>query len=104
MKFKDYQTTLLKFNVTPEERRLPHALCGLTAEVGELMGKFQKHFRGDAPLTTTDIVKEIGDVLYYLSDLSTTLNLDLEKIAEANVEKLEARLAAKTIKGDGDDR
>ena len=99
-----YQQDILKFNVCPEERRLPHALTGLTAEVGELMALFQKHYRGDGPLKTDLVIKEMGGVLYYLADLATVLGLDLGAIAAANVAQLEDRAARGVIKGNGDNR
>lgn len=104
MTLKDYQQAILKFNICPDDRRLPHSLTGLTSELGELMGKFQKHFRGDGPLKTSEVAKELGDCLYYLADLSTTLGLDLQEIARANIEKLEDRKARNIIKGEGDNR
>ncbi|HFC36356.1 MAG TPA: hypothetical protein ENJ49_01630, partial [Candidatus Moranbacteria bacterium] len=51
-----------------------------------------------------DIQKELGDVLWYIAQLATEFGLDLNKVAEKNIEKLYSRLKRGTLQGDGDDR
>jgi NTP pyrophosphatase (non-canonical NTP hydrolase) len=48
--------------------------------------------------------KELGDVLWYVSQLATELGLDLDQIAQANLEKLLSRLERGVLSGSGDDR
>ena len=73
-----------------EEKMLRHALFGLTAEVGEITGLFQKQLQGH-PLLLEHLEKEIGDVLWMVAELCTALSLDMEEVAEANIEKLKKR-------------
>ena len=47
---------------------------------------------------------ELGDVLWYLTQICTELDLTLEEVAEANLVKLFDRLERGKIKGDGDNR
>jgi NTP pyrophosphatase (non-canonical NTP hydrolase) len=47
---------------------------------------------------------ELGDVLWYVAQLATELELDLADIATANLEKLASRAARDVLGGDGDDR
>jgi NTP pyrophosphatase (non-canonical NTP hydrolase) len=47
---------------------------------------------------------ELGDVLWYVSQLATELNLSLDEIAEANLAKLASRVARDVIAGSGDRR
>jgi NTP pyrophosphatase (non-canonical NTP hydrolase) len=47
---------------------------------------------------------ELGDVLWYVSQLATELNLSLDEIAEANLVKLASRVARDVIAGSGDRR
>ena len=47
---------------------------------------------------------ELGDVLWYLAQVATELDLSLGEIAEANIVKLMDRLERGKIKGDGDNR
>ena len=81
---------------------------GLANEAGEVAGKIKKIFRdkggviGDAD---RDALKgELGDVLWYLAQICTELNLSLDEVAAANLEKLASRQAHGTIQGDGDTR
>jgi NTP pyrophosphatase (non-canonical NTP hydrolase) len=81
---------------------------GLTNEAGEVAGKIKKIFRDKNGLIDEADVQalkaELGDVLWYLAQLSSELGLSLSEIAEHNLEKLRDRLSRGTIHGDGDDR
>jgi len=46
----------------------------------------------------------LGDVLWYLAQVCTEINLSLDEVAEANIAKLLDRLERGVIKGDGDNR
>ena len=50
------------------------------------------------------IKKELGDVLWYLSNLCTEFNFSLDEVASKNLEKLKLRAAKGKISGSGDDR
>ena len=50
------------------------------------------------------IKKELGDVLWYISNLCTELNFNLEDVALQNLEKLKLRASRGKISGSGDDR
>lgn len=43
------------------------------------------------PLDREHLAKELGDVAWYLAEAATALDLDLEDILRANLEKLERR-------------
>lgn len=81
---------------------------GLTNEAGEVAGKIKKIFRdkegviGEADLAA--LRAELGDVLWYLAQISTELGLSLDEIAGHNIEKLLDRKMRGTIHGDGDNR
>ena len=60
-------------------------------------GKFDKESK-------IGIKKELGDVLWYISNLCTELNFNLEDVALQNLEKLKLRVAKGKISGSGDDR
>ncbi len=52
-----------------------------------------------------DAIKfELGDVLWYISQLSSELGYELEEVANANLEKLNSRKIRGKIQGSGDDR
>ncbi len=81
---------------------------GLANEAGEVAGKIKKIFRDKGGTISADdrgaLKKELGDVLWYLTQICTELDLTLEEVAEYNVEKLASRLERGVITGDGDDR
>lgn len=81
---------------------------GLTNEAGEVAGKIKKIFRDKGGVISTadrqSLKAELGDVLWYLAQVSTELGLSLDDIAENNIAKLLDRQARGKIQGDGDDR
>lgn len=81
---------------------------GLTNEAGELAGKVKKIFRDrDGQITEADreaLKGELGDVLWYLTQICTQLDLSLAEVAQANIAKLSSRRKRGKISGDGDDR
>ncbi len=81
---------------------------GLVNEAGEVAGKIKKIFRdrnGEIAEADRQALKdELGDVLWYLTQICTNLGLTLEEVAEANLDKLFSRQARGVIGGDGDRR
>ena len=51
-----------------------------------------------------DLVKELGDVLWYVANVAHELNITLEEVASRNIEKLQSRKKRDKLHGDGDDR
>lgn len=81
---------------------------GLCGEAGEVADKIKKVLRDrggvlDAAVRD-DLKLELGDVLWYLAQLATELDLDLAEVAEANLAKLASRAARNVIGGSGDRR
>ena len=81
---------------------------GLVNEAGEVAGKIKKIFRdrgGQISEADREALKgELGDVLWYLTQICTDLGLTLEEVAETNLDKLFSRLERGQIQGDGDHR
>ena len=81
---------------------------GLVNEAGEFAGKIKKIFRDkDGHFADADkeaLKGELGDVLWYLTQICTNLGFTLEEVAEANLDKLFSRLERGKIRGDGDNR
>ena len=109
MNFNDYQT---KSRKTAKYPAIGHPVIyptlGLVNEAGEVAGKIKKVFRdkdGEINAETREALKaELGDVLWYMAQVATELDLTLDEIAEYNIEKLYSRLERGKIKGDGDNR
>ncbi|MDD3159580.1 MAG: nucleoside triphosphate pyrophosphohydrolase family protein [Candidatus ainarchaeum sp.] len=83
-------------------------MLGLCDESGEVAGKIKKLYRDRNGILDEEykkeIAKELGDVLWYLSLLSTKLDFSLEDIAKMNIEKLANRQERNQLKGNGDNR
>ena len=80
-------------------------LCGESGEVADKVKKVLRDQAGDFDADAIDDLRlELGDVLWYVSQLATELNLSLDEIAEANLAKLASRVARDVIAGSGDRR
>jgi NTP pyrophosphatase (non-canonical NTP hydrolase) len=87
---------------------LTYPALGLAGEAGEVAEHAKKAIRDDGGVVTEErrraMAKELGDVLWYVSQLASEVGLELEEIARANLEKLLSRQRRGVLSGSGDDR
>jgi NTP pyrophosphatase (non-canonical NTP hydrolase) len=87
---------------------MTYPALGLCGEAGEVAEKVKKTLRDDGGVLSEErreaLARELGDVLWYLAQLATEAGLDLETIAEDNLEKLLSRQERGVLRGSGDDR
>jgi len=107
--FNEYQKKSRETAVYPcVGSNLQYPTLGLAGETGEVCEKIKKIFRDKEGIATQedkeDIKAELGDVLWYLSQLASELNLDLSDIATSNIEKLCSRKERGKLQGSGDNR
>src|SRR6266567_632298 len=112
MDIEDFQTYQRESRKTwgevSTDSPIVYPTLGLVNEAGEVAGKIKKIFRdkggtfGDADRAA--LQAELGDVLWYLAQVATELDLSLQDIANANLTKLFDRLERGKIQGDGDNR
>lgn len=105
----DYQkASRSTWNLVHTDHPIVYPTLGLANEAGEVAGKIKKIFRDKAGVIgeaeREALKQELGDVLWYLSQICTELDLTLEEVAGANIEKLASRQARGTLRGDGDVR
>lgn len=109
MDFKEYQERSRVTAVYPDAgKNFVYPTLGLVGEAGEVAEKIKKVMR-DAKMIVSDekrteIEKEMGDVLWYLAQLSTELGLSLDTVAEKNLAKLLDRKDRGVLHGSGDNR
>lgn len=81
---------------------------GLVGESGEFAEKLKKIYRDkDGKLSDEDkqeMIKELGDVLWYLSAVLHYLDVPFDDLAAANLEKVLSRKTRGALRGDGDNR
>ena len=108
-KYGSYQEKSRKtYSDIPTNDYIVYPTLGLVNEAGEFAGKIKKIFRdkgGNFSQEDKEALKgELGDVLWYLTQICTNLGFTLEEVAEGNLDKLFSRLERGKIQGDGDNR
>ena len=108
---EEYQEFTQTTNYYPPWAMRNCLILGLVSEAGEVAGKLKKLHRGDYKAHFPDevyfekvVIPELGDVLWYISELCNHMDVTISDVMAMNVQKLTKRLEADTIKGDGDDR
>lgn len=109
MNLEDYQKKSRKTAIYPGAgQNFYYPTLGLAGEAGEVANKIKKVMRdknNELDGQTKETIKgELGDVLWYVAQLATELDLSLAEIAEANIEKLYGRMERGKLGGEGDSR
>ena len=108
MEIKEYERFVRSSRVYRREDAIPYCALGLNGEAGEVAEKVKKWMRGDTTLTFDQfchaVALELGDTLWYLANLADEVGYSLSEVMHMNVDKLEARQLANTVKGSGDNR
>ena len=85
-----------------------YSVMGLAEEAGEVSGKFAKAVRDANGIIDGErreaIKKELGDVCWFVAEISTLLGLSLEEVMQGNLDKLASRKQRGVLHGSGDDR
>jgi NTP pyrophosphatase (non-canonical NTP hydrolase) len=108
MQLSEYQRLSRRTAEYPREAWLAYPALGLAGEAGEVAEHAKKAIRDDGGTVGENrraaMSKELGDVLWYVAQLASELDLDLEEIAQANLDKLLSRQRRGVLSGSGDDR
>ena len=109
MNFDNYQTEARKTAIYPnKDNNYIYPTLGLVGEAGEFAEKIKKILRDKNGRIDNEsklaLKKELGDVLWYLSNLCTEFNFSLNDVAIENLKKLKERSASGKICGSGDNR
>lgn len=106
--FNEYQRDAAKTAIYPEKVALLYLGLKLSGEAGEVGELIAKAYRDDEGFITAarkeKLLKELGDVLWYVSELARRLGFMFSEVAEANRIKLTDRAERGVIKGEGSDR
>ena len=70
---------------------LINGVMGLCGESGEVIDIVKKHLAQGHELDKEKIIKELGDVAWYMAEIATVLDVELEDVLVQNIEKLKNR-------------
>ena len=108
VELSEYQALSRRTAEYPRDAWLAYPALGLAGEAGEVAEHAKKAIRDDGSQVTDErraaMAKELGDVLWYVAQLASELELDLDEIAQANLDKLLSRQRRGVLSGSGDDR
>lgn len=93
MTINEYQTLAMR-TLNPELSKkdvLINGVMGLCGESGEAIDIVKKHLAQGHELNREALIKELGDVAWYLAETAYALDVPLEEVLERNIAKLRAR-------------
>ena len=70
---------------------LINGVMGLCGEAGEAIDIVKKHLAQGHELDKEHLVKELGDIAWYLAEAATALDISLEDVFQGNIDKLKSR-------------
>lgn len=89
-KYQELAMTTLNRELTRKEV-LINSVMGLCGESGEAIDIVKKWMAQGHELDKEHLAKELGDIAWYLAEAATALDLPLEDILQANIDKLRKR-------------
>ena len=84
----------IKQELTPEQAHLWHMVTGISGEAAEILDCFKKHVVYQKPLDIENAKEELGDLLFYMSNLMQSVGLSFEEVLQHNIDKLSVRYAS----------
>ena len=93
MTINEYQKLALT-TLNPELSKkdvLINGVMGLCGESGEAIDIVKKHLHQGHELDREKLIKELGDIAWYLAETAAALDVSLEEVLERNIEKLRSR-------------
>jgi NTP pyrophosphatase (non-canonical NTP hydrolase) len=111
MDMNEYQARTAETAIYPHQgcgttHAINYCILGLVGEAGEIPNKWKKYFRDGTSIEPVKkaIADELGDTLWYLSQLCSELGWSLEELAQSNLDKLSSRKERGVLSGSGDER
>ena len=99
-----YSTFVENKIITKGSDRLYENVLGLVGEAGEVAEKIKKRIRDYDRFSDEDMIKELGDVLFYTFALANLFKGSLRHVIEQNIRKLDSRQKRGKLQGSGDNR
>ena len=93
MTINEYQQLAMR-TLNPELEKkdvLINGVMGLCGESGEAIDIVKKHLAQGHDLDRDALIKELGDIAWYLAETAYALNVSLEAVLQGNIDKLKMR-------------
>jgi NTP pyrophosphatase (non-canonical NTP hydrolase) len=106
-RIRKYEQLVNSTAVYDKSQAMIYLALGLSSEAGEVAGHLKRVYRGDetiSPELYEKVLKELGDVLWYVTAMSMEMGYDLTEVMDNNTRKLTKRKEENKILGRGDDR
>lgn len=101
----DHALTVIEaINASPRLARIIIAALKLTSETGELNDTLVKHLAYGKELDFDNLEEELGDIMWYVSDLITACDFDIRNVLNRNIQKLKIRYPEKFTEKDAVER
>lgn len=92
MQLNEYQRQAQRTsNTATRSDKIENGLLGLFGEGGECADILKKYLFQGHEFDKEHMAKELGDVMWYVAEVASGLNMTLEEIAQRNIDKLRAR-------------
>ncbi|WP_334116854.1 nucleoside triphosphate pyrophosphohydrolase family protein [Ligilactobacillus sp.] len=90
MEFNEYQKAANR-TLYGNEQVLTNCALGLAGESGQLIDLIQDYTFKGKDLDKEKMIDELGDVLWYLSQIAQWAGVDFDDVAKSNIETLNKR-------------
>ncbi len=109
LSFDEYQRKARETAVYPDiGNNYVYPTLGIAGEAGEIAEKVKKIQRDKEGIIgdkeRQELMKEMGDVLWYLANFAEELGIALDEVAKLNIKKLTSRQKRRKLQGSGDNR
>jgi len=97
MEIREYQYKASRTapSLGTKEQDCIHMILGIITEAGEVADAFKKNIAYGKEIDWINVKEEIGDIMWYISNLAEINKWDLREILETNIKKLEVRYPEK---------
>ena len=89
-KYQELAMVTLNKELTKKDM-LINGVMGMNGESGEVIDLVKKHLFHGHDLDKEKLVKELGDVLWYIAEVCTSLDVNMSEVMDKNIEKLSKR-------------
>ncbi|MTV81342.1 nucleoside triphosphate pyrophosphohydrolase family protein [Secundilactobacillus folii] len=90
MEFNDYQKAANR-TLFGSEQVLTNCALGLSSETGQVVDLVKNYTFHGQNLDKDELTKEMGDVLWYLSQVAQWADISFDDVAKSNIERLNKR-------------